>query len=294
MKKFPEKRLETVARSNERSRLEKSPTSQKQNPFRSKITTIMLAITLIFTFSNCDKLRELRVNELAESLTPKPVSMTDYSLESSGCSWNFANMVQDSVYIINSSTELQPFITGSNPPSIDFNQNSLLLVQGTAIYGNVSHVAKKLAYLLNGYKLDVEIHLDDTAASQDWHIAVMVPKLDTNATIVPILYFPQVEVWECRRFYDDDDSLIIVIITLSMTQSMAFVTMVPPNIWGYYFRDDDQYLIQEDTLFYIEQGYTGIRSHFIKTMISPDTMLLRSFHPWDFFTKEYLFNLKTN
>ena len=51
-----------------RSRLEKPPPSQKQNPLLRKIASVMLASTIIFTgiftFSNCDKLRRIDFEEL--------------------------------------------------------------------------------------------------------------------------------------------------------------------------------------------------------------------------------------
>ena len=97
MKKFPEKRLETVARSNERSRLEKPPPSQKQNPFQRKITAVVLATTLIFIFSNCDKIRNLRTTDLIETIAPLRQD-TCYIVGVHGC---YGFSIQDSTARVN-------------------------------------------------------------------------------------------------------------------------------------------------------------------------------------------------
>jgi len=148
-----------------------------------RITVFTLCVVLVALFAtNCEKLRELRVNELAESLSKIPITATDYSLENSGCSWNFANMVQDSVCVINSKKELMSFIIGSSPPSIDFTENTLLLVHGN---NKVSNITKNVQWITKNkeYKLDIKVLLGDTTIPQQWCVALLVPKTPQDAIV---------------------------------------------------------------------------------------------------------------
>jgi hypothetical protein len=115
------------------------------------------------------------------------ISTTDYTLESSESSWNFAAVLQDSIYIINSETELMNYIIGSNPPPIDFDQYSLLLVHGQTISGSITNISKNLLLLSScNYELNIEVQVADTVDSQPWHIAMITPKL--NAVTSNIQY----------------------------------------------------------------------------------------------------------
>ena len=67
---------------------------------RSTVAILCTVLVSVFATTSCDKLRNLKVDELAESLSTIPVTTTDYSLEGSGCSWNFAAMAADSVFVI--------------------------------------------------------------------------------------------------------------------------------------------------------------------------------------------------
>jgi len=92
-------------------------------------------------------------------------------------------MTADSVYIINSSTELLPFITGSSPPNIDFGENTLLLVYGNE---NVSDIAKNVQFISKNkeYKLNMKVLLGDTTIPQQWCAALLVPKIPQNAIVI--------------------------------------------------------------------------------------------------------------
>ena len=136
-----------------------------------KATTVVLAtITILCVlFFSCEKYEPEQ-----ETIT----SMEDYFLDGSGCSWNLTNLTEDSVYVINSQTELLSLITGSNPPSIDFEKKTLLFICGNT---NVFEITKDFRHLAeNEYELNVELILDDTINPHTWCLAMVVPKLSTK------------------------------------------------------------------------------------------------------------------
>ena len=171
--------------------------SQPKHLFLRKVTMPMRTITLAasivaFSFSSCQKLKDnLRINELD---IPKggPVASTDYSLESSGCVWDFSNAKEDSTYIISDGTELLNFILcsgNSTPPSIDFDQYSLVLVHGQTNSNGITSIAKSFErFGIQEYRFNIDILLNDTATSQSWHIAMLVPKLPQNTPIELNIY----------------------------------------------------------------------------------------------------------
>ncbi len=114
------------------------------------------------------------------------IPVTDYS-PGPGCDWNFNNIKEDSVYIVNSQEELLSFITctgGNTPPVIDFSRYSLLLAHGNTMYGRISSIANRLIQLSsNQYKINSEIEIEDTADVQQWHVAIIVPKMTQNSII---------------------------------------------------------------------------------------------------------------
>jgi hypothetical protein len=120
---------------------------------------------------------------------PIEIPFTEYSLNSSGCSWNNANFNLDSVYIINSEPELLTFIScmgDSTPPVFDFTQYSLLLVCGNTDYA-FSKISKRLEQLsLHEYTLDIGIYLNDTTNAdntREWCLAIAVPKVIQNTMV---------------------------------------------------------------------------------------------------------------
>jgi hypothetical protein len=116
---------------------------------------------------------------------PITIPFAEYSLDSVSCQWT--NFASDTVIIINSNNELENYITctGGNYSAVDFNQYSLLLLYGNINKYLFSTTVTSLTHLCpNNYLLDVEMSLNDTAViTQEWHIAIMVPKLATNANI---------------------------------------------------------------------------------------------------------------
>jgi hypothetical protein len=103
----------------------------------------------------------------------------DYSLDDSGCSWDYSKIEQDTVYIINSNVDLKKYITGgSNIPEIDFAKNTLLFAQITARSG-IGNLSIKLVKSGNDYTLDITVILDDATYGMK-NISIIVNKLDTN------------------------------------------------------------------------------------------------------------------
>jgi len=154
---------------------------------KSTKTLCILLTAVFFTTVSCDKLRNNQnFNNFVTNfdISKIPIPTDDYTLGSSGCSWRFNGLKQDSLYVINSDTELANFVlcTGSNtPPYIDFTQYTLLLAYGNAYYFDFTKNYRKIAK--NEYKLTVEIILD-TVPFRQWHTALLVPKLPTNDTVL--------------------------------------------------------------------------------------------------------------
>ena len=130
------------------------------------------------------------------TIPTKNVSITDYSLVGTNCSWNFSSLTEDSIYVINSQQELFTLLDryqNSIPPTIDFNQYSLLFVWGRtySTYNFLYDVTKNLWQISDSvYKLDVEVMLDEGAIPNSlsqkmyWRVAILIPKLAQNASIM--------------------------------------------------------------------------------------------------------------
>ena len=154
----------------------------KNNRKKMAAITALTVLIALFTATSCDKLRNFNLDGF--DISKIPILTDDYSLGSSGCSWKFSGLKTDSVYVINSDTELANFVlcTGSNtPPYIDFTQYTLLLAYGNANYFDFTKNYRKIAK--NEYKLTVEVILD-TVPVRQWHTALLVPKLPPSDTVV--------------------------------------------------------------------------------------------------------------
>ena len=154
----------------------------KNNRKKMAAITALLVLIALFATNSCDKLRNFNLDGF--DISKIPILTDDYSLGSSGCSWNFNGLKTDTVYVINSDTELANFVlcTGSNtPPYIDFTQYTLLLAYGNAPYFDFTKDYRKTAK--NEYKLTVELILD-TVPFRQWHTALLVPKLPSSDTVL--------------------------------------------------------------------------------------------------------------
>ena len=248
--------------------------------------TITLATIIVaFSFYSCQKLKDnLQVNELD---LPNAISATDYTL-SSGTDWNFSNIKEDTLFVINSNTELTNFITGNAPQSVDFTQYSLLFAHGRA-YGSISNVEKSFVRLSNNYMLNVGITLDTITADREWHLAVLVPKLANNTAVAFNLYYPHLEVWECVfDFWSPPD--VIITLALDTLQKYYYTSTIPQDlsyldnpysmstilfadgVEGEYSIYDHSYT---DNNVIITVKIIQLHQDFVKTMFSQDSMLLK-------------------
>jgi hypothetical protein len=115
---------------------------------------------------------------------PIEIPFTEYSLDSVSCQWT--NFASDTVIIINSNNELENYITCStgNYPAIDFNQYSLLLVCGNTDYA-FSNIFKRLVqFSLHEYTVYIGIDTINAGNTQEWCLAIAVPKIIQNTRIV--------------------------------------------------------------------------------------------------------------
>ena len=82
--------------------------AQTKNPFLRKITTVMLVPTLIFigifTFSNCEKLRNLRLEELVEAVKEELMPKCE-NIVFSECGMSLEENEEDSVLLVDTITE---------------------------------------------------------------------------------------------------------------------------------------------------------------------------------------------
>ena len=263
---------------------------------------LCIAILMLVTAVGCEKYEQTHIEE------PKPTTISDYSLDGSGCSWNYEKMAQDSVYVINSQTELMRFITGANPPTVDFTQHSVLVVHGKTIYGSIANITPKFVSLLqNEYKLTIEIQLSDTNAPQEWHIAVVTSKKMEQNTVPLNIYYPHIEVWKCFfegwLLYPD----ITITLTLDTLLSRFNVRTIPQGPLGFIYdgfrysflfvdSTAGKYLMEEDTMFfngYFLDDFYPYNSSFTRTMYLQDSMLLHHeelpHNPAHFYILDYLF-----
>ncbi|MCL2132437.1 MAG: hypothetical protein FWH36_08340 [Lentimicrobiaceae bacterium] len=123
---------------------------------------------------------------------PIEIPFTDYSLNSSetGCDWNYSQIKADSIYVINSQTELLTLVDRAwpsfSPPYIDFNLYSLVFVYGNTNDYGITNLDKNLRQLSkNEYELNVDVTLNDAIFAQQWVVAVLTKKITGNSSITP-------------------------------------------------------------------------------------------------------------
>ena len=121
---------------------------------------------------------------------PIEIPFTKYLLTSTFCQW--VNLhYEDKIIIINSEEELTNYISCSdeNYPEIDFSTHTLLLASGTTPNGIVEISNRLLQLSTNGYKLDVEILLNETEMLGYWITALIINKLneEIDTELVTIL-----------------------------------------------------------------------------------------------------------
>ena len=114
---------------------------------------------------------------------PINIPFTEYSL-SETCQWT--NLGYDNtVIVINSDEELENYIVCSNGSSleIDFSKQSLLFVFGSTPT-EINVIKKQLHQISNnGYRLSVEVLLNDAMRPDKWIVALITNKLNVDSNI---------------------------------------------------------------------------------------------------------------
>jgi hypothetical protein len=110
------------------------------------------------------------------------IPISDLSLPE-GCNWQ--NLKADTVYLINSKTELSAYLSCpiEDIPDIDFDNHSLVLAHGWAING-INDITKILRQISpTEYTLVIKITLDDTMVAPPWYVTFLTSKLPDNTKI---------------------------------------------------------------------------------------------------------------
>jgi hypothetical protein len=115
---------------------------------------------------------------------PIGVYITDFSLPAE-CDWNTDIITYNNLYVIRSTEELSSLTTCSaDSYSIDFEQYSLLYVEGVTASG-IQYMGRNLMQLSdNEYSMTVSIKLNDATVVQRWNVFLKILKIDTNKKIM--------------------------------------------------------------------------------------------------------------
>jgi len=144
-----------------------------------------LLIILAGVFASCKPDDEPNVNVVMQRFKPIDIPFKEYSLEGTSCQWT--NLPYDEkVIIINSMEELENYLTctGGNFPEIDFSKNTLLLVSGEKHVGISMNTLKRIEQIkINGYKLYVEVSLDDKKPNQKWSNALLIKRINSDSKV---------------------------------------------------------------------------------------------------------------
>jgi hypothetical protein len=112
------------------------------------------------------------------------IEFSEYSLTQ--CHWNKNNLIQDSVYIINSQEEFLTFISCEEDvplPFIDFTNQTLLFVHGQTLSGIESKTIS-LETTSNNYILNITIQCNDATVIDKYLVAVIVSTKITSNTVI--------------------------------------------------------------------------------------------------------------
>lgn len=116
---------------------------------------------------------------------PKQVNTSDYDLSIAACNWKIQSILRDTLYIINSAEELGSYTScqQGNAPAIDFNKHTLLLTMGGMPQWVLGIEKTFVQNSVNKYKLAVDITMDMTTIPGFWSVAIITPKIPSNANI---------------------------------------------------------------------------------------------------------------
>jgi hypothetical protein len=118
--------------------------------------------------------------------TTETIEFSEYSLTQ--CHWNKSNLIQDSVYIINSQNEFLTFISCETDiplPFIDFSDQTLLFVYGQTPRGIESKMIS-LETTSNNYMFNVTIQCNDATIIDNYLVAIIVSAKITSNTIISL------------------------------------------------------------------------------------------------------------
>jgi hypothetical protein len=140
-------------------------------------TLCIIVVSLFIMGAECaDNGKE---NELKE------IPCKEYSLVDIDCQWTNLNY-DGNVIVINNKTTMEKYVTCTNDshPEIDFANNTLLLVHGTATSGGAGNIIPSFYQNYAGqYTLNVKVSLGITAIMQPWSTGIIVSKLPANVKI---------------------------------------------------------------------------------------------------------------
>jgi len=111
---------------------------------------------------------------------PRVIETVDFKPYNYGCTTNYANMQDDTVYVINSEEEFAYYFTCANNPQIDFETQTLLFAFGPTYTGIRSISTELLAESNTMYVLKVEVLLAPTGVALTWKITIIVDKINPD------------------------------------------------------------------------------------------------------------------
>jgi hypothetical protein len=159
---------------------------------RGTVATLCIVFVTFFTAVSCEKPNALLSNTDGDTTMQKayPINITtiDFSL-TNGCYWQWQNLKQDTIYVINSQEDFSLNISCENTatPEIDFNEYSLIMIYGGTTSG-ISNITKQLQQVSdNEYELKIDITLEMTTVAPLWRVSLLIPKLQGNFTLETII-----------------------------------------------------------------------------------------------------------
>lgn len=161
-----------------------------------KAINIILTFIVLLFFIGCNK------NE--EKTYPIDIKIEDFA-SSKSCNWQ--NLKPDTLYLINSAAELSEYFPCQE--YIDFVKYSLLVVLGKEKNG-IYELTKQLTQTSQDeYEFKVNVILEDTIATPNWIVSVLIPKLSDKAQIqlkpqilLPVNKEILVGEWELVKYVD--------------------------------------------------------------------------------------------
>lgn len=93
------------------------------------------------------------------------------------------NLEPDIAYLFNSLEELTPYLCEGEAPNIDFDTYSVIAAHGVTTSGIDNLRFSLQEHLQNLFVLNVDIQLNDAAVIEEWTLALLTKKIDSNALV---------------------------------------------------------------------------------------------------------------